>query len=152
MKLAGYTRWCLERRQTATSAIMAEMSWPSSMIPCGNATCVRDSANPRRVSPISVGALMQDAHRWEVRRRALSQLPSQSGSCRDPVGQALVGHAVQLLEQGLGVDCAGRGCDAGENRQGDQGGYDGLHGCPPGNWATPRCLPTSSHAPLSRAV
>ena len=65
------------------------------------------------------------------------QLPSHGGSRRDPVAQASVGHAVLLLVEGLGVECAGRGGDAGENRQGDQSGYDGLHGFSPRNSATP---------------
>jgi hypothetical protein len=70
---------------------------------------------------------MQNAHRWEVRRRALSgQLPNHVGSHRDPA-RASVGGAVHLRVEGLGVECAGRGCNTGENRQGDQGGYDGLH-------------------------
>ena len=54
-------------------------------------------------------------------------LPSHAGSHRNSV-RASVGRAVHLRVEGLGVECAGWGCHAGENRQGDQGGYDGLHG------------------------
>jgi hypothetical protein len=40
--------------------------------------------------------------------------------------------AILLLEEGLGVFGGGDGAgDAGQNRQGDQGGYDGLHGFSP---------------------
>jgi hypothetical protein len=56
------------------------------------------------------------------------QLSSHAGSYRDPASKALLRLAVLLLVEGLGVERAGRSCDAGENRQGDQSGYEGLHG------------------------
>ena len=39
-----------------------------------------------------------------------------------------MGLAVLLLVEGLGIERAGQSCNAGENRQGNQGGYDRLHG------------------------
>jgi len=39
--------------------------------------------------------------------------------------------AINLLEEGLGIEGAGRSRNAGDDREGDQGGYDGLHGSSP---------------------
>ena len=39
--------------------------------------------------------------------------------------------AVELLVEGLGVGSGNRGGDAGKDRQGNQGGYDGLHDLSP---------------------
>jgi hypothetical protein len=39
-----------------------------------------------------------------------------------------VGGAVHLRVEGLGVECVGRSCNAGENQEGDQNGCDGRHG------------------------
>jgi len=47
------------------------------------------------------------------------------------VFEGLVVGAVLLLEEGLGVGSGNRAGDAGEDRQGNQGGYDGLHGLSP---------------------
>jgi hypothetical protein len=41
---------------------------------------------------------------------------------------ALVVVAVDLLEEGLGVERAGRTGDTGDDRKRNQGGQDGLHG------------------------
>ena len=35
---------------------------------------------------------------------------------------------INLLEEGLGVECVGRARDAGDDRKRNQGGQDGLHG------------------------
>src|SRR6185369_9336647 len=44
----------------------------------------------------------------------------------------LLGLAVELLVEALGVESgAGGSCDAGKHRQGEQGGYDHLHGYSP---------------------
>ena len=42
--------------------------------------------------------------------------------------KCLVGLAFLLLPEGLGVESVGRASDPGQNRQGDQNGYDRLHG------------------------
>jgi hypothetical protein len=42
--------------------------------------------------------------------------------------QASARIAIHLLVHASDVECAGRGRNADENRQGNQGGYDGLHG------------------------
>ena len=58
--------------------------------------------------------------RWvAVGHMAATKIPSSEASVR---------LTVLLLVECLGVECAGRSCDAGENRQGDQSRYDGLHG------------------------
>lgn len=44
---------------------------------------------------------------------------------------ALVVIAVDLLEEGLGVEGVGRAGDAGDDRKRNQGGQDGLHGNSP---------------------
>ena len=54
-----------------------------------------------------------------------------------PSQKCLVGLALLLLPEGLGVESVGRASDPGKNRQGDQNRYDRLHGphsiCDPGN-------------------
>jgi hypothetical protein len=47
------------------------------------------------------------------------------------VFEGLVVGAVLLVVEGPGVGSGDRAGDAGEDRQGDKGGYDGLHGCSP---------------------
>src|SRR5262245_41511239 len=44
---------------------------------------------------------------------------------------ALVVIAVDLLNEGLSVQCVGRAGDAGDDRKRNQGGQDGLHGMSP---------------------
>src|SRR5262245_19759877 len=39
--------------------------------------------------------------------------------------------AIELLVEGLGVGCGDRAGDAREHRQGDESGYEGLHGFSP---------------------
>jgi hypothetical protein len=43
----------------------------------------------------------------------------------------LVVVAIDLLPEGLGVECVGRAGDAGDDRKRNQGGQDGLHGISP---------------------
>jgi hypothetical protein len=53
---------------------------------------------------------------------------------RGPPGHrisALVVIAVDLLKEGLGVECVGLAGDAGDDRKRNQGGQDGLHGISP---------------------
>ena len=54
-----------------------------------------------------------------------------------PSQKCLVGLALLLLPEGLGVESVGRASDPGKNRQGDQNRYDRLHGphsiCDPDN-------------------
>jgi hypothetical protein len=53
---------------------------------------------------------------------------------RGPPGHrisALVVIAVDLLKEGLGVECIGRAGGAGDDRKGNQGGQDGLHSITP---------------------
>ena len=69
----------------------------------------------------------QDARRWEVLRRALAVAAVPCGSHQFWC-EASVGRAVHLLVEAFGVQSAGRGGNAGENRKSNQGGYDGLHG------------------------
>jgi hypothetical protein len=47
------------------------------------------------------------------------------------VSTDLVVSAILLRVEALGVQSAGGGGDAGKNRQGDECGYDGLHGFSP---------------------
>jgi hypothetical protein len=49
------------------------------------------------------------------------------------VGEGLEAAVVELLVEGLGVEGAGGGRNTGDDRQGNQGGYDGLHGFSPGS-------------------
>ena len=59
----------------------------------------------------------------------MGQLPNCAGSHRDPGNErASVGVAIHPLVEPFDVECAGGGRHTGENRKGNQGGYDGLHG------------------------
>jgi hypothetical protein len=48
---------------------------------------------------------------------------------RGPAENSSIGLTLLLLPEGLGVEsCVGRASNPGQNRQGEQGGYDRLHG------------------------
>jgi hypothetical protein len=93
---------------------------------------------------VGIAALPLCALQHNPRRQGNTWRPTRQRGCATRGSRTLWLVAVNLLEEGLGIESAGRSRNAGNDREGDQGGYDGLHGSSPRQSA----IRTTSLSPL----